>query len=111
MSEVGMTEEEFWAALAPVPPAPEPIYKLYYGSQGELLFYALEDLPGNYIEVDRETFLNAATNVRIVDGQVTVMKNSIVHKLVPSDTGTACHPNDVAVVVSEADPNTKWSLN
>lgn len=110
MSEIGMTEEEFWAALAPVPVAPEPVYKLYYGEHGELLFYSMEDLPGNYIEIDREIFLNSASNIRVVDGQITVIKGAIVHKLTPDESGTACHPVDVAIVVDEAEPNTKWSL-
>jgi hypothetical protein len=105
-----MTEEEFWAALTPGP-EPEPIvYRLYYNEQGEPLFYSPDDLPGNYIEIDQNTFANSPTNVRVIDGKLVVIKTVTVHKLVPGDIGTACHPQDVSIVVNDTKPNTKWML-
>ena len=105
-----MTEEEFWAALAPLPP-PEPVvYRLYYDEQGYPLFYSMEDVPGNYIEIDEATWHNAGL-VRVVDGKLIKLKISPIHKLIPGEGGTACHPNNVAIVVSETEPNKKWSLN
>ena len=104
-----MTEAEFWAALVP-PPDPDPIvYRLYHNEQGEPLFYSPEDLPGNYIEIDQTTFASGPTNVRVINGKIVVIKPAVVHKLVPGDTGTACHPQDVSVVVNDT-PNTKWML-
>jgi len=103
-----MTEEEFWAALAPLPTPPALFYRLYYNQQGEPLFYSMVDLPGNYIEVNQEVFGN--TNVRVVDGQLITIKTAVAHKLVPGNVGTCCHPNDVAIVVKENEPNIKWML-
>ena len=88
----------------------KPLYRLYYNDLGEPLFYSMEDLPGNYIEVDAETFRSGPVNCRIVDGQMLLIKSTTVHKLRPGPAGTACHPQDVCIVVSESDPHTKWSL-
>jgi hypothetical protein len=104
-----MNEQEFWAALAPLPPVPEPSYRLYYDEHGYPLFYSMEDLPGNYIELDLETWKNPG-HVRVVDGKLIKIKTTITHKLKPSQSGTACHPQDVAVVVKETDTHIKWSL-
>jgi len=105
-----MNEQEFWAALTPVEPV-SPVYRLYYDDQGWPLYYSMEQLPGNYIELDRETYQSSPTNIRIVDGQLTVIKPVVViHKLKPTPEGTPCHPNDVCIVVDSGAPNTTWSL-
>lgn len=105
-----MTEEEFWAALAPTPELTPPSYRLYYGEQGEPLFYSMEDLPGKYVIVDHSTYTNPPTHVRVVDGVLTVLKTTTVLKLQPSDTGTPCHIQNVSIIVDEAHPNKKWIL-
>jgi hypothetical protein len=109
---LAMTEEEFWAILYDVPPIMAPIYRLYYNDQGEPLFYSMEDRPGNYIDIDQETFARSPSHVRVKDGKlIHVSLKNIVKKLVPGNVGTACDPRDVCVVVEESiGPNTKWSL-
>ena len=109
MSNQAITESEFWAALAAMP-APLPIFfRLYHDDQGHILFYSMEDLPGTYIDIDAETFARAHTNMRVRDGKLIEIARTTSAKLIPSDTGTACHPDNVAVVVSEQQPNIKWS--
>lgn len=110
MSNTGMTEEEFWAALAPMAPPVPVFFRLYYDEQGYPLFYSMEDLPGNYIEIDADTWHNPG-NIQVIDGKIVKIKTAVAHKLIPGSVGTACHPVDVTVVVSENEPNTKWSLN
>lgn len=105
-----MTEEEFWAALAPVSESPLPTYRLYYGDQGEPLFYSMEDVPGKYVIVDKEIFVNPPIHVRVVDEQLKIIKTATVTRLRPNGTGTACHSDNVSIVVDESDPHTKWSL-
>jgi hypothetical protein len=105
-----MTEEEFWAALAP-PPAPAPLcYRLYYDDQGMPLFYSMQDVPGNYIEIDQETYNSSPLHARIVDGKLKILTMSPIAKLVVSKHGTACAVNNVCVVVDESTPHTNWSL-
>jgi hypothetical protein len=105
-----MTEEEFWAALAPVPDPTPPTYRLYYGTQGEPLFYSMEDLPGKYITVDKEIYVNSPTHVQVVNEQLKIFKTATVAKLKPNQVGTPCDPTNVSIVVAETEPHTRWIL-
>jgi hypothetical protein len=104
-----MNAEEFWAILHAMP-EPRPIFwHLYYNDAGEPITYSMEHLPGTYIEVDAETYARAPMNVRVRDGQLIELK-SAVRRLAPTDTGTACHPNNVAIVVPLTEPHQPWSM-
>lgn len=105
-----MNEQEFWAALAPPPAPPEPVYRLYYDELGDPLFYSMENLPGNYIDMDQDSYFNTPSNIKVINGKLVILKTSVACKLKPGETGIACDPQDVCVVVSEAHPHTKWSL-
>jgi hypothetical protein len=104
-----MTEQEFWAILLDAP-EPQPIfYRAYYNSEGWVECYSMEDLPGNYIDVDQPTYV-LSPNARVVNNKLVVVKPvSEVTKLVPNGNGTLCDPRDVCVVTT-ANKNTKWSL-
>ena len=104
-----MTEEEFWATMAPVAD-PVYMYRLYHDDNGVPLFYSMEDLPGKYVELDQATFANMPSNVRVINGKLTYLKSPVALKLQPSDTGTPCHTQNVSVVVSETQAHTKWIL-
>lgn len=110
MSE--LTEQEFWSILqATSEPAPV-FYRLYYNDDGTPIIYSMEQLPGNYIDVDQTTYVLSPFNVQVVDGKLTYIKPVItVKKLQPDTTnGTACDPRDVCVVVDNAQPHTKWTI-
>jgi hypothetical protein len=91
-------------------PEPPPVFfRLYYTELGEPITYSMEDLPGTYIEVDPETYARAPFNVRVQAGQLIELK-SAVRRLTPTDTGTACHPDNVAIVVAETKSHQRWSM-
>ena len=102
-----MTEEEL-AAMFRALPEPEPVVlKLYYNAAGDPIVYSCDNLDGNYIEVDPETFAIASMRVKIVNGVLKHIPPTVyVNKLVPSDSGTLCHSQDVAVVVDKS--GTYW---
>jgi hypothetical protein len=103
-----MTPEEFWNILHAAP-EPHPIfYRLYYDDQGFPLFYSMEDLPGNYIDIDKETYSQSSSYVRVRDGRLIRTSINTSRKLVPSTNGVACHPNDVAIV-GDSFPN-RWAV-
>lgn len=105
-----MTLEEFWAALAPGP-EPEPVsYRLYYDDRGHPLFYSMDKVPGNYVEIDQETYHNPPTHVRVIDGKLKISLTYFAEKLVPGNTGTPCAVEDICVVVDPGSPNIKWTL-
>ena len=106
-----MTPEEFWAILYDVPQEHKPIHRLYYNDQGEPLFYATEDLPGNYIDIDTETFARASSRVKVSNGQIiSTTTHRVSRKLAPAEHGVACDSRDVCVVVSTELSHTKWTI-
>ena len=106
-----MTPEEFWAILHAVPEEVNPVYRLYYGNEGEPLFYSTEDKPGNYIDIDRETFNRASSQVCVRNGKlISTAVHKTSRKLVPAAQGVACDPRDVCVIVNLDQPHTKWTV-
>ena len=102
-----ITEDQLWKMFQALP-EPEPVVlKLYYNDQGEPIVYTCDTQPGNYIEVDPETFAERSMRVRVSNG---VLKHlpplTYISKLQPSESGTMCHNKDVAIVVN--DLGTYW---
>lgn len=104
-----MTPEEFFSIWAQAKPDSTTIfYRLYYNNHGEPLFYSMEDLSGNYIDIDQKTYTQAPRNVVVKDGKLIQLSNNFSRKLVPSSHGTSCDSRDVCVVISES--SVKWSM-
>jgi hypothetical protein len=105
-----MTEEEFWSILRAIPDPSPVFYRLYYNDTGSPIIYSMENLPGNYIEVDQPTYVLAPFNVRVINGKLVYIKPVVtVKKLQPSIDGTACDPQDVCIVVNTDQPHTNWT--
>lgn len=107
MNETTENFWQVWTSLEPWTP-PKVFWRLYHDEQGFPLFYTQEDKPGNYIDVTPEQYRLASMRVRVRNGQLIELKKNSVKKLTPSDTGTQCHPNDVAIVVDQQ-PYQCWS--
>ena len=103
-----MQIDEFWSILHAMP-EPQPVFFRLYHQDGVPLFYSMEDLPGTYIEIDAETFSKSPMHVRVRDGKLVESIWRTTTRLVPSDTGTACYPDNVAIVVAETEPHQRWS--
>ena len=87
----------------------EPEYRLYYDLEsGEPLYYSMEDLPGDYITVDKKIYEEGRYDVKIVDGKLLRLSVKKSQKLIPSDSGTPTAKDNVLIV----DPNSdfKWKL-
>jgi hypothetical protein len=109
------TTENFLKVMAEFAwPEPKPIfYRLYYNDDGSPNCYAMEDLPGKYIEVDQETYIKHLWNVRVVDNKLTIIPiRKKVQKLKPSaHQGVACCSKDICIVVDPTQPHTKWNIS
>lgn len=104
-----MNAEEFWAILHAMP-EPKPVFfRLYYDESGRPITYSMEDLPGTYIEIDAETFARAPLDIRVQNEQIKQLRY-VSQRLVPADTGTPCHPDNVAIVVPDTEPHQRWSM-
>jgi hypothetical protein len=96
------TTENFWAAWAlPQEPSKPIIYRIYHDDHGNFLFYSMEDIPGNYIEIDQPTFAAGLSGIRVINGKIHYIKTNALSKLVCSDQGHACDPRDVAVITTD----------
>jgi hypothetical protein len=93
-------------------PDPAPIfYRLYYRDDGTPICYSMEDLPGNYIEIDAQTYVDSPSNVLVVNGKLKEFcPAGVVTKLKSGTTGTPCSPGDISIVVDLMQPHIKWSL-
>jgi hypothetical protein len=108
-----MTPDEFWAILHSMPEPGPVTYRLYYNDLGDPVIYSMEDLPGNYIEVDAEAYAIASFNVKVVNNAlIRVEPKIVVHKLQANTAaGITCHPADVCIVVDHTQDHIKWSLH
>jgi len=104
-----MTPEQLQQLFQATPTPSPPFFRLYHDADGIPLFYSMEDRPGTYIEIDQATFARSPSNVRVRDGKLVEVTWSTTTKLVPSNSGSPCHPDNVAVIVAEDQPYTKWS--
>ena len=106
------TTENFWKAWAEPVPEPAPVFfRLYYDDKGRPLSYSMEDLPGNYIDIDAETYARSSSRVCVVNGKlIHITPKKVVTKLVPGIKGTPCLPANISIVVDKQQPHIKWSL-
>ena len=108
------TTENFLRVMAEFEwPEPKPVkYRLYYNDDGSPKCYTMDELPGKYIEVDFETYINHIWNVRVEDGKLRILPTlKTVNKLCPSpDDGIACHPQEVCVVTNTNQHHIKWNM-
>lgn len=92
--------DEFWKAVSGIDwSKPKEIeYRIYYDSNtGQILDYTTESRPGDFIVVDRNTFAQHRFEPRVRDGRL-VYPTPSRSKLIPADSGTACHPNDITIL-------------
>jgi hypothetical protein len=108
------TTENFLRVMAEFEwPENKPIaYRLYYNDDGSPECYTMDDLPGKYIEVDRETYINHTWNVRVEDEKLRIIPITKTVKKLGSclADGIACHPNDVCVITDQNQEHIKWNI-
>ena len=104
-----MTPEQLQQLFQTTPEPPPLFYRLYHDEHGRPLFYSMEDLPGTYIDVDPTTYALGNMNVRVRDGILVEVFFQVTNKLVPGNSGSPCHPDNVAVIVTEDQPHIRWS--
>lgn len=105
--------DAFWQAIAEhdwTPPEIRQEFRLYYDTRdGRVLFYSMEDQPGDYIIIDRHTFEMHRFDVKVKDGKIIRVKHPASWKLVPTETaGCACHAHDITIIVNESTVDKKY---
>lgn len=104
----------FWEALSLLEERPEQQleYRLYYNEDGTVRCYSMEQLDGNYINVDVDTFNQCRTDLLVRNGEIIRPRHDAAWKLVPSKQESyGCHPNNVSIVVDSNYSNPQhWSV-
>ena len=104
-----MTPEELIKLFQAAPEPQAPFFRLYHDADGVPLFYSMVDEPGTYIEITPEEYHRNVSNVRVRDGQLVEVTCATTTKLVPGNSGSPCHPDNVAVIVAGDQPYIRWS--
>jgi len=87
-------------------------YRLYYDEKGEVICYSTEKLPGNFIVVDKDVFIEARPDLRVIDGKLSrAIPSRIVNKLTPSEKGIKCSVDDINILVyDDSVPTQNWKI-
>ena len=106
------TTDNFWKVWHSFQwPEPRPVFfRLYHDNDGHPVAYSMEEMDMPYVEVDQNSYHIADHAVRVVDGKIVKIVQSIsTMKLVPSSHGTPCDVRDVSIVVSTDREHQCWS--
>jgi hypothetical protein len=77
-------------------------FRLYHDN-GKFLYYSCEDLEGEYIVVDAETYALGNPLIQIIDGEIVPLTFELeLYKLTKSRKGTSCPVEDIAIVVDKS---------
>lgn len=107
-----MNEQEFIDLLNTMftkEPAPEIEFRLYYDDDGNPLTYTSENISGNYIVVDSQTYAQGRYDCKIIDGEIVFLSDfTYFNKYIPCKTGVPCNPANSLIVDNES--SFYWSL-
>lgn len=106
-----LNADNFWSILTAIPEPKHIGHRLYYDQNGNPIAYSMEEMAHEYIDIDADTFWRADMTARVVDGKLIFKQPKItVNKLQPANHGTPCDPKDVCIVVSQDQPNQRWTI-
>jgi len=110
--DLGAMLFEYSKTIEPKLPVPTE-FRLYYSEDGSIITYSCEEIEGNYIVIDAETFAIGRQDIKIMDGKIQVMEPTfIVTKLVEADNGISCAAEDISIPVSDdhEGDSKKWEI-
>ena len=108
-----MNTEDDYVIIWEAPKIETPEFRLYYDDNGKVIGYCGDkSMTGNYVVIDKQTFLEGRMDLRIIDGEIsTATPNAVVYKLMPSTEGTRCYKNDVSIIIEDDTIETiKWKI-
>jgi len=107
-------EQEDYILVWESPKLKDPEFRLYYDDKGYVVSYSCEELEGDYVIIDAQTFAEARPDVRVVNGKVVkVNAGAVVSKLLPcKKEGVVCAAEDISILVSSKSKikKQKWKL-
>jgi hypothetical protein len=77
-------------------------FRLYHNN-GKFICYSCEELDGEYVIIDAETYALGNPYVQVLEGKIEPLSFGIeLYKLTKSKKGTMCPIEDIAIVVDKS---------
>lgn len=87
--------------------------RLYYDDNGNVLYYTCDKPEGNFIVIDKDIYAECRFDIKIIDGKIVKLHDSIVvEKMTIDPEGTLCSSDDINIIVdsSYSGRTIKWKL-
>lgn len=82
-------------------------FRLYYDDTGRALCYTCENLEGNYVVIDADTYHQCRPDVYVINGLLVKREQAtVIQKLKPSSTGVTCSSDDICMITTEGETTT-----
>lgn len=92
----------------------EPVeFRVYYDSEGKVLFYTCDKPEGNYIVVDTNTYAAQRHDSRVIDGNlIQWVSGMMITKYHQSDEGILTAAEDISIIVDDTYEGTtkQWKM-
>ena len=86
-------------------------YRLYHNSDGTPRFYTMEDLPGDYVAVDHETFERGRYDIMVKNSKIIALTDSGIFRYVASnvktENGVCSDSSDITILVVDNEQHTQ----
>ena len=86
-------------------------YRLYYNPDGTPKHYTMQELEGDYIFVDQQTFQCCRYDIVVVGGKIKSLNENSIARYYISDesaTATCCDPHDITLIVDKTQQHIFW---
>lgn len=87
-------------------------YRLYYNQDGTPRFYSMENVPGDYILVDRPTFECGRYDITVKDGKIQNLSQPTLSRYVivneSTETSISCDPYDITLITTTESEHIFW---
>jgi hypothetical protein len=95
-------------------PAPivKPEFRLYYDAAGSIVCYTCENLDGDYIVIDAQTYAEGRYDIKVLNGKiVNNFSNAVIARLTKDIEGTLCSVEDISLIIDSDEVETQyWKL-
>lgn len=87
-------------------------FRAYYNTDGSIITYTTEDIPGQYIVITSEQYAEARPDAKVIDGKfVYINSRSHVAKLAKNKTtGIRCSKYDISVISEDDSDSTYYTV-
>ena len=87
-------------------------FRLYYNDDGTPKYYSMEELDGNFIEIDKSVFEASRYDIVVINGKIKSLSENVISKyhLVNdiSKTTVMCDSEDITLLTDSTESYKLW---